>query len=77
MKIKDEVQVKAYKPSIDEDGLLDMIAKCAYFKSEKRDFEAGYEEQNWLEAEEEVNRTRLWAFFPCDMELALQQSISI
>ena len=56
MKIEDELQLKDYKPCIDEDGLLDMIAKCAYFKSEKRDFVGGYEEQNWLEAEEEVGK---------------------
>lgn len=56
MKIEDETLFKAYKPCIDEFGLLDMIAISAYFKSEKRDFEAGYEEQNWLEAEEEVGK---------------------
>ena len=47
---------KVYKPCIDEDGILDMTAKCAYFKSEKREFADGYELQNWLEAEEEVGK---------------------
>ena len=56
MKIEYEPLHKDYKPCIDEDGLLDMIAKCAYRKSEKRDFADGYELQNWLEAEEEVGK---------------------
>ena len=56
MKIEYEPLHKDYKPCIDEDGILDMIAKCAYRKSEKRDFADGYELQNWLEAEDEVGK---------------------
>jgi hypothetical protein len=56
MKIEYEPLQKNYKPCIDEDGILDMIAKSAYRKYEKRDFADGYEVQNWLEAEEEVGK---------------------
>ena len=54
MKIEHEPLHKEYKPCISKDGLLDMIAKNAYFKSKKRDFADGYELQNWLEAEKDV-----------------------
>jgi len=30
------------------------ILEAAYYKAEKRGFESGYEEQDWLEAEREV-----------------------
>ncbi|MEY3289568.1 MAG: hypothetical protein RLZZ419_1810 [Pseudomonadota bacterium] len=56
MKIEDEFLVKEYKPFIDESKLFNMIAKCAYSKSEKRNFAVGYEEQDWLEAEEETRK---------------------
>ena len=44
-----------------------MIAKCAYRKSEKRDFADGYELQNWLEAEESGSRYFCESFYghPC------------
>jgi hypothetical protein len=56
MKIEYEPLHKEYKPCIAEDGILDMTAKSAYFKSKKRDFADGYELQNWLEAEKEVGK---------------------
>ena len=30
------------------------ISEAAYYKSEKRGFESGYEEQDWSEAEREI-----------------------
>ena len=61
MNIEYEPLHKDYKPGIDEDGILNMMAESAYRKSEKRDFADGYEVQNWLEAEEEVgNRCSYW-----------------
>jgi hypothetical protein len=30
------------------------VAEAAYYKAEKRGFEPGYEEQDWLEAEHEI-----------------------
>lgn len=56
MKIKDELFLKDYKPYLSECEMLNMIAKSAYFKSEARCFIAGYEEQDWLVAEEEVRK---------------------
>ena len=54
MEIKDELFHKDFRPYLYEREMLDMIAKSAYFKSETRCFITGYEEQDWLEAEEEV-----------------------
>lgn len=34
-----------------------MIAQAAYYKSEQRDFAAGYEEIDWLDAEQELRAT--------------------
>jgi hypothetical protein len=56
MKIEYEPLHKNYKPCIDEDGILDMITLSAYRKFEIRNFEDGYELQNWLEAEKEVHK---------------------
>jgi hypothetical protein len=40
--------------------VLDLIAKCAYFKSKNRDSEDGYELQNWLEAEQEILKQQFY-----------------
>lgn len=36
-----------------------MIADAAYFRAERRGFEAGYELKDWIEAEGEVDRMLL------------------
>ncbi len=36
------------------DNRLSLIAEAAYFKAEKRGFEPGHEEADWLEAEQEL-----------------------
>ena len=36
------------------DNRLSLIAEAAYFKAKKRGFVAGYEEADWLEAEQEL-----------------------
>lgn len=41
---------------IDEQGFLDMVAMCAYFKYVGRGFRDGCALQDWLEAEKEVTR---------------------
>lgn len=33
-----------------------MIATAAYLRAERRDFESGYEFEDWLEAETEIDR---------------------
>ena len=62
MNIEYEPLHKDYKPCISEDGILDMIAKSAYRKAEKRAFADGYEVQNWLEAEQEVGKQCFYWF---------------
>lgn len=39
---------------IDEQGFLDMVATCAYFKFADRGFQEEHALQDWLEAEQEV-----------------------
>lgn len=41
--------------AIDEDGKRARIAELAYLKAEKRGFAAGYDMDDWLEAEQEIN----------------------
>jgi hypothetical protein len=41
-------------PSRDE--IEQMIAKAAYFRAEKRCFEVGYEQEDWLMAEQEIKK---------------------
>jgi hypothetical protein len=36
------------------DNRLSLIAEAAYFKAQKRGFEVGHEEADWLEAEQEL-----------------------
>jgi hypothetical protein len=45
---------KQARPSRDE--IEQMIAKAAYFRAEKRCFEVGYEQEDWLMAEQEINQ---------------------
>jgi len=42
------------EPSREE--ILQMIATAAYYRAEKRSFEVGYEHEDWLMAEREVNQ---------------------
>jgi hypothetical protein len=45
---------KEARPSREE--IEQMIAKAAYFRAEKRCFEVGYEQEDWLMAEQEINQ---------------------
>lgn len=45
---------KDARPSREE--IEQMIAKAAYFRAEKRCFEVGYEQEDWLMAEQEINQ---------------------
>ncbi len=45
------------EPTAEGSNPLDLatqIADCAYYKSEKRGFEPGYEAEDWYEAEKEI-----------------------
>ncbi len=40
---------------VDTDSFQELVAESAYYKAEKRNFAAGYEAEDWLEAEQEIN----------------------
>jgi hypothetical protein len=48
----------AYNGDIDLDEFREMVAKSAYYRAEKREFEAGHELDDWLEAEQEIKKLR-------------------
>lgn len=54
MKIDKESLLKNAQPYLNDETLMEMIAKCAYFKAEKRNFTTGYEAQDWIDAEQEI-----------------------
>ena len=43
------------KPKPTEEEIYMMIAQSAYYKAEKRNFEPGYEEIDWYQAEQEIH----------------------
>ena len=50
-----------YEGSIELDEFREMVAKNAYYRAEKRGFKAGFEIDDWLEAEREIsNQRRYW-----------------
>lgn len=44
--------------NIDLDEFRAMVAVNAYYRAEKRGFKAGYEMEDWLEAEREIRKQR-------------------
>jgi hypothetical protein len=51
---------------IDPERRLERIAKVAYFRAERRNFAPGFEEQDWLAAEVEVDTTLTMGVMPSD-----------
>ena len=50
-----------YSPDISLDEFREMVAINAFYRAEKRDFEDGYDLEDWLEAEREIsNQRRYW-----------------
>jgi hypothetical protein len=45
-------------PGIDLDEFRVMVSGNAYYRAEKRGFEAGYEREDWHEAESEIRSIR-------------------
>lgn len=43
------------KAAVTEDARRGMIAEAAYLRSERRGFQPGYEDEDWLAAESEVD----------------------
>lgn len=56
MRIEFESLYRNYKSYIDENRFREMVAECAYYKSEKRGFTEGFDQQDWLEAEQEISK---------------------
>jgi hypothetical protein len=54
MKLLDNKQARPSREDIEQ-----MIAKAAYFRAEKRCFEVGHEQEDWLMAEREINQLYL------------------
>ena len=54
MKINQAVPLMGFGNQDISKNLNEMIAEAAYYKSEKRDFEPGHQEEDWLDAEKEV-----------------------
>ncbi|MFM8441822.1 MAG: DUF2934 domain-containing protein [Methylococcus sp.] len=54
MKINQAVSLMGFGNQDISKNLNEMIAEAAYYKSEKRDFEPGHQEEDWLDAEKEV-----------------------
>lgn len=46
--------IKVFPDNLNEEILHMYISGAAYYKAEKRGFESGHEEQDWLEAEKEI-----------------------
>lgn len=42
------------------DGVRQISAEQAYYKAERRGFEPGFEEQDWIESERDVMATRVY-----------------
>ena len=58
----DNAQLANYIQGIDADKLRRMIAERAYFKAEKRGFATGHEIDDWLAAEQELNKQNFYWF---------------
>lgn len=53
---------KSNKEDFDKERFQKMVAERAYCKSEKRGFIAGYEMEDWLEAELEIKNQYFYWF---------------
>ena len=50
------VRQKGHKPAPSQQEIRRMIEIAAYFKAEHRNFAPGFEDQDWLEAEQEISK---------------------
>ncbi len=49
----------AFESELDPQVRHRMIAEAAYFRAEARDFISGFDVEDWLEAEAEVDQSRI------------------
>ncbi|MDF1584321.1 MAG: DUF2934 domain-containing protein [Methyloprofundus sp.] len=57
---------QTHTKGIDPEKFKQMIANLAYLKSEKRGFIVGYEMEDWLAAEQELNEQYDYASRPAE-----------
>jgi len=48
----------SYTGACDLDEFREMVTKNAYYRAEKRDFQGGFNLEDWLEAEREISEQR-------------------
>lgn len=46
--------IAVYPNTCSDDVIRLLISEAAYYKAEKRGFESGHEDEDWLNAEEEI-----------------------
>ena len=59
---KQKAELNIAPEYISDEDYYDMVAKCAYYKAEQRDFVEGDELSDWYEAEQEVNKQNFYRF---------------
>jgi len=53
------IRIQGYGNAVDVDARRQLIAECAYWRAENRRFMGGSPEQDWLEAEMEIDQLLL------------------
>ena len=53
------IRVQGHGSAVDVDARRQLIAECAYMRAEQRGFAGGSPEQDWLEAEMEIDQLLL------------------
>jgi DUF2934 family protein len=49
--------ITVFPDNLNPDMIHLLISEAAYFKAEKRGFEPGHEDEDWLEAEKEIKHS--------------------
>lgn len=55
--LREDASTGSFAKGITNEEKRQLIAEAAYFRSEKRSFIPGYELEDWLEAEAEIEKT--------------------
>lgn len=62
------IGIQGHGGAVDVDTRRRLIAECAYLRAERREFACGNPEQDWLEAEMEIDRMLLQGWVKNDSE---------
>ncbi|MGR9087684.1 MAG: DUF2934 domain-containing protein [Gammaproteobacteria bacterium] len=52
---ENSIMIRLFPHNINNHAIRMMISEAAYFKAKSRGFAPGHEEEDWLEAEKEIN----------------------